>query len=841
MKKIICLTFLLLGCKKVPTQPVVIITLDTTRADRITPYSNNYNITPNIEKIARKGIVFTDASSVAPITLVAHSSIFTGLYPYHHGVRNNGTHYLTDEYTTLAEILRENGYKTAAFVSAAVLDKKYGLAQGFEIYDDNLSTGIIRLPRMVPDRPAEVTTTNALKWLNSLEKDQPFFLWIHLYDPHAPYLIHKNFSHLAPYESEIAYTDNQIEKILTHPRVSGSIIFILADHGESLGEHKELTHALLLYQPTIHIPFILYYPGVNSGTIDIPISQVDVVPTVLDLLNLDTTQKLDGVSLLKIEEKERILRAIYMETWLPFYTYRWSKMAGLRKDRWKYIDSVEPDLYDLVRDPKETIDILEIEQNITYDLRNELKKMTKENRENKLALDPSARAQLEALGYISIGSEKVSSFEGGDPEKLVELHTLLEKARNFMNDRMFDKAIVKLEQLLKKDPYNIAALRELAISYARLKEFDKGRNVIAKALNIDPESVNLLLVAGTIELLAGNYNQALKVANLIIEKSEHSVDGYVFKLSVLNKIGRNKLFVETLKEAIRKFPNSPTISITYAKHLELDRNPRAALKRALECKEINPFIPDCWIVEAYVYVKKGEIKRAIATLEEGYKKNSQSPELLITLGDILIEAREYKKAIKVLKEALSLAPKNSQIMLKLAKALKKTGQEKEAKKIFEKIEIDEENLVVLNNIGLELFVLGEYSRAREIFKKVLDKNPEYLNGWINLSAVAGAEGKWEEVIKYAEKSLLIQETAEAHFNIAKAYYAQGNNKKAYKHLKLALSLNQNYALAKLLLAKILLNEKKVNEAKKYIHSIEPTSSVCELASEINLELDGCKA
>ena len=245
---------------------VLLVTMDTTRPDHLEPYGGPQGATPNLVKLAETGVVFDHAYSVAPITLVAHSSIHTGLYPPQHGVRNNGIHSLRPEVETLAERLHEAGLRTAAFVSAAVLEKRYGLDQGFEVYDDDLSTGRERHPRMVPDRPAEATVKAASAWLDGLKDDERFFLWVHFYDPHAPYSPpppYRDEYRDDLYQGEIAYLDSWIGKLLGQPQLrQGNVVtVIVGDHGESLGEHGEQTHALLAYDSTLHVPLLMRWRG----------------------------------------------------------------------------------------------------------------------------------------------------------------------------------------------------------------------------------------------------------------------------------------------------------------------------------------------------------------------------------------------------------------------------------------------------------------------------------------------------------------------------------------------------------------------------------------------------
>ncbi|MEM1179641.1 MAG: sulfatase, partial [Acidobacteriota bacterium] len=295
-------------------RPFVLVTLDTTRPDRLQPYGADDVATPTLLRLAREGVVFEEAMAVAPITLVAHTSLLTGLNPPRHGVRNNGIHFVGDELETMAEILGGHGYRTAAFVSASVLEARYGLDQGFETYDDDLSTGTNRQPRVVPDRSAGATVDAASRWLDSVRADERFFLWVHFYDPHAVY------SPPAPYrdryrdrlyDGEIAYMDAELGRLLGHPALADAAVAVVGDHGESLGEHGEQTHAILAYQSTLHVPFFLQVPGGPEGLrVPTPVSHVDLLPTALDLLGLpfSITGGSDGRSLVPLLEGHDVAR-----------------------------------------------------------------------------------------------------------------------------------------------------------------------------------------------------------------------------------------------------------------------------------------------------------------------------------------------------------------------------------------------------------------------------------------------------------------------------------------------------------------------------------------------------
>jgi len=354
---------------------VILISMDTVRADRLGCYGHRGINTPSIDFLASHGVRFQNAIAPAPLTLPSHTTLLTGLYPTTHGVRDNTTFRLSEKALTLAEILKENGYRTAATVGAFVLDSSRGLDQGFDYYDDELPKPKARSDRLLPDgvpdigmrevseRPAGVVTRRALSWLRD-NSDEKFFLWIHYFDAHYPYTPPPPYSReyqKRPYYGEIAFVDRNIGMILDELRTSelldNTLIIVTGDHGESLGEHREYTHCIFIYDSTIKIPLIMSWAGkIPAGTVigDV-VSLADVVPTILDFLGIDPGHGMDGVSLVDvISGRSEGERFVYSESMFPYLNYGWSRVYGIRGPRWKYIETSNPELFDLSRDPGES-------------------------------------------------------------------------------------------------------------------------------------------------------------------------------------------------------------------------------------------------------------------------------------------------------------------------------------------------------------------------------------------------------------------------------------------------------------------------------------------------------
>ncbi len=381
---------------------VVIITLDTTRADRLSPYGFMDATMPHLDRLAREGVVFDRAMSVAPLTLPAHSSLFTGLIPPQHGVRDNGDAALGPEHTTLAEALGREGFRTGAFVGSAVLDADRGLAQGFEIYRDAVSVDGKASPPL--QRRGDEIVTDAARWLDEVA-GSPYFLWVHLYDAHRPYDPPEPYRslHADPYIGELLFVDSQIGRLLDamtqRKMLDRSIVIIVADHGESLGEHGERDHGIFVYDSVVRVPFIVRVPGLTPRRVGQLVRLTDVMPTVLALLGLPAPRS-DGVSLVDLMTGRKTHLDVdgYSESLYP-ERFGWSPLRALSDGRFKMIDAPRPELYDLYRDPFEERNLYDERRAVAEAMRNKLQALTSDRRS---AVRPTDELHdgLAALGYI---------------------------------------------------------------------------------------------------------------------------------------------------------------------------------------------------------------------------------------------------------------------------------------------------------------------------------------------------------------------------------------------------------------------------------------------------------
>jgi arylsulfatase A-like enzyme/tetratricopeptide (TPR) repeat protein len=422
---------------------VLLITFDTTRADHLGAYGWRHAFTPTLDALAKQSVKFNRAFSAVPETLPSHTTIMTGLFPFYHGVRDN-THFVVDpNLKTLAEVLKENGYQTAAVVAAFVLNARFGLNQGFDTYNDEVRPASEFAPFAIPERNAAAVTDAALDWLESADEDRPFFLWVHYWDPHSTYDAPPSFTKYQghPYDVEIAYADEQLGRLLNHleqttARKRPMLIVFAADHGEALGQYGEATHAYFAYDSTLHVPLFVRMPdGSHAGAeINVPVCLADIFPTVLDVLHLPvpSSDQIHGCSLVPLMDfpdppPEFAHRPMAVECYEPHFNQGWAALRGVRVGETKFIDLPIPELYVLSENPEET------PQNNRYaqspDLVAELEAAYHELYERALAFppftaepqtpDPDTIEKLRALGYV--GDSPIEEPEAGTGKDLKEM------------------------------------------------------------------------------------------------------------------------------------------------------------------------------------------------------------------------------------------------------------------------------------------------------------------------------------------------------------------------------------------------------------------------------------
>ncbi|MCC7010977.1 MAG: sulfatase-like hydrolase/transferase [Planctomycetes bacterium] len=478
---------------------VLLITLDTTRADALGAYGRNPSVTPVLDELASESVRFAEAQSVAPLTLPAHASMLTGLVPPRHTLRDNGLWPLPDEARSLAELASDRGLATAAFVSSSVLDRSFGLAAGFATYEQPARAARTTTSNF-GERSASETARSASKWLRQLPSEQRFFAWVHFFDPHVPYAPPEAFLQAAggdAYLGEVAFVDNGVGELLATLRARGllddTLVIVTADHGEALGEHGEPTHGVFCYQSTLHVPLFVRYPdGFGAGSsVREPVSLVDLAPTIAEALDLPLGGETDGRSLFRVDAPAA--RGVYFECYAGFLDYGWSPLAGWRDTLGKYIASPTPEWFDLDADPRELRNLLPAREGQRVHFERALGELATRpalQRAAPLALDAELAAELAALGYASSGvpvddlPSPLARVELPSPaERTAELHAFLQ-ATAYLDQRAYRDAVPLLEAITSENPRNAAALDRLGFALMQLERFDEARQVLERRLGM---------------------------------------------------------------------------------------------------------------------------------------------------------------------------------------------------------------------------------------------------------------------------------------------------------------------------------------------------------------------
>jgi arylsulfatase A-like enzyme/Tfp pilus assembly protein PilF len=442
----VLLLLLAAACRKSPPPNVLLITLDTFRADRIGPQ------TPALVALAREGVNFAAASSPVPLTLPAHASLLSGLLPLHHALRNNGIGTLPASRATLTTALAGAGYRTGAFVGSFILDHRFGLGRGFERYDDDIARGAGDASgTFEAERRGSDVVDRALAWLAARDA-RPFFLWVHLYDAHAPYAPPQPYPQT--YDGEVAFVDAQVARLLGSIDRANTIVAVVGDHGEALGAHGELTHGLLLYEPTLHVPLIVAAPSLAPRVVRTPVSTVDVAPTLAALAGVSLASGLDGRDLELRSGREPVAMPVYAETQYPA-TFGWSELAAMRLSATKLIAAPQPELFDLSRDPGELVNVLTTERRAMRDLSARLDRLRATAVAPRAAsVDAETRAKLASLGYVAPVANAPPAAERRDPKSAAPLFRRFEEASALVNAGRAREAIALLEALVRDDPAN---------------------------------------------------------------------------------------------------------------------------------------------------------------------------------------------------------------------------------------------------------------------------------------------------------------------------------------------------------------------------------------------------
>ena len=687
---------------------VLLITIDTLRWDHVGCYGAKSVRTPVLDRLAARGTRFDSAIMHTPLTAPSHASILTGLTPLRHGVRDNGAFALPPSVPTLATVFKTAGYATAAFVSGFPLDRRFGFAAGFDTYDDRLpNSSRLGHPGLAgSERRGDLTTMRAISWLSARggstpagDSPRPWFLWVHYFDPHAPYDPPREWGDryaTDPYDGEITFVDDQLARLLqaveTSPRGDDTVVLVTADHGESLGEHGEETHGVFIYDSTVRVPWIMAGPGVPEGRSSTVLARgIDAMPTLLDLAGVNVPVSIEGRSLAPALRRDRVdERPVYLESLLSARHFGWAELHGLRTSRWKYIDAPAAELYDLTRDSGESTNMLTAESEQAAAMSRQLDAAWRAGADaarTAPARDPDAERRLSALGYMTrtAGAARVRR----DPKSSISLINRVEHAiaETHVDAR---RAADALRAVLAEDPGISIARSQLAAALASI----------------------------------GDHRGALEEIESLKTSGAAGPDDLLLASESLRALGRTPEAQAARDEAARLDPASPEPPLTEARAAMAEREPAraaAAFRRALQ---LAPDQPEALAGLGEIALLDGDSSQASAYFERVLAQDPANVPARTRLGMIRGREGRFQEAIPLLREAVDDAPQNAEALAGLAAALARTGAPAAAVSYFERaLAAGPRTPALLNGLGFARLETGDRTGALAALRASLSLDP----------------------------------------------------------------------------------------------------------------------
>lgn len=605
---------------------VILITLDTTRADRMGFLGSNRGLTPNLDAVAKQGIVFSQAYCQVPLTTPSHATILSGTYPQFSHVEDLGDA-VREDLPYLPAIFQQHGYQTAAFVGAQVLDPKSiaapGFDRGFGVYDAGFHTRLAGEDRYQSvERRAGVVIGHATEWINQHSQD-PFFLWIHLYDPHDPYEPPEPFKSRyaeSPYDGEIAYADSMLGKLIADLRekrlYEDSVIVVVADHGEAFGEHGERSHGLFLYDETTHVPLLIKLPANKFPGVRVEgrVRLVDIAPTLLQETGIDIPSAMQGESLAALWEAKdgHRDRPAYAETDYPQRAFGWSPLKSWRTGKYLYIDAPKRELYDQSQDNRSSKNFYgehsEVASTLAAQLR-DFREKTSGTGAKKTELTADQAEQLQALGYVSsnsVDSAHQDTSKGSDPKDKVELSNLLHESLLAMDEQKYQDAIPKLERLLQQQPEIGLANLQLGIARNALAQYDAGLPWLHKAVELMPTSGRAHYELGVALGETGDWQGSATQLEVAVAHAPDSDEMHFYLGMAYDALGREADAKKLFQETIAINPNHFRANLLLGRLLGMENNPQAALNYSRKAVSLEPNSADAHKFLANVYIELGD-------------------------------------------------------------------------------------------------------------------------------------------------------------------------------------------------------------------------------------------
>jgi arylsulfatase A-like enzyme/Tfp pilus assembly protein PilF len=657
MKRSFLLFLLLFASSAFAFDNVLLVSIDTLRADHLGCYGAIKVKTPNIDSLARNGVLFKDVVTPAPFTLPAHVSMMTGLIPPVHGVQDNGGFYLNSNVTTLAELFKAQRFNTAAFVGAFPLDSRFGMDQGFDFYDDSYPTVSNINEMTMPERSAQEVTNGALQWLQS-KKATRWFAFVHYYDAHFPY--HDT------YEQEIETVDQQFGKILKFLRDNSldqkTLIVLTADHGESLGEHQEKTHGIFAYESTLRIPLI-FYPF-QAKTIPSRVRLIDVAPTIAALQKLSFPSLTQGNSLIKwIQGGAETVPDSYFESLSMYLNAGWAPLRGFYSGSMKYIELPVRELYDLSKDPQESKNLCASDKQLcnlwqakfTNHFRPFIEKEAK-----PADIDQETAEQLKALGYVAGPTSKHQKTysEKDDPKNLIVFHNKVDNALTFFNKGYDLKALDLLEQIIAERPDYSVAYEHASFIRSSLGFPDQAIDLLKKAISMGVSSDEILSKLGLYLYEAGRYDDAVRQLKVAIKADPKDLDNLNYLGMAYTEMGNYPEAENAFRQALA-LDESDAMTLNNLATLYLTQKKFDLAEKQLHSALIaNPHLGGAYNSLGVIYANRKNWPEAIKNWSRALEENGKNYDAMLNLAFAYLENQQKEKALELFKQFEKNAPPN---------------------------------------------------------------------------------------------------------------------------------------------------------------------------------------
>lgn len=822
------------GCSK-KTQPasakpnVLFVTFDTTRVDFLSCYGYPGDTTPTVDAVAHEGVRFTTCYAPAPITLPSHASMFTGLYPFQHKIRNNGAGVLDDNAVTLSELFRDAGYRTGGFIAAYVLHSRYGINQGFETFSDEFEGSGAHMEdgTLFAERRADAVTDDALGWLDRAD-DRPIFLWVHYFDPHAPYespISKPGISNKEAYADEIRFADQQLARLkrkfdeLTQQQKRQSWTIITADHGEGLGDHGEDTHAYFLYNTTVHVPLIVKGPGISGGqVVNTPVSLTDLYPSIVQWMGFKMPYAVGGKPLPLGRAAHDASRAFVFETIAPYHLYGWSPLEAVIVGNEKLVVAPRPELYDLAADPREENNLAEHRKDRVAELGARLASAL-ESPAGVPALVAGAREtdsdslkKLKALGYISGTSQPPPELAGlPDPKDVIDLIPVLKNSEELLA-AMDPAGAGYLATILKRDPGNTRALGFLEM-YLRRAPVRPSLLPVAR----DRLDGGVLPAPYDVEIPA-TFGGALCQENQLVEGF-----AWVDKAAAIDSQAHRTLAGRSAcLEKSERFEEAEALWMDVIKKDSTNSGAQDGL--------------------GDLYARRGDHVRAAEYYRRAAELDPDNAESWANLANSLLQQRKVDEAIKAFRATLKIAPHLTQMRLRLASILMQQGKPGEAVvELQQAAKADPKNPSVHYDLGVALLQSQNSDAAATAFQETLRINPSHGDALVNLGIALMNTGQTQAGLDALNRATAIEAVAgAAHFNLAIAADRMGNATGAMDHLRKAADLKPLYLPAAEEYARRCVREGNYAEARRVFEaSIAIAPDNLKLVNSLAMLLSTC--